>query len=357
MNIFEKAKKQVSKLEQTGVVQKTPLKPVTDPSVDQEAVLKEKHFPNQDILSDSEDSILESSEYYDQDVVSVDEINTHNLDFNFAELGEESSTTESKILSINPLNPFSNQIELDLDKLNEDGYITPKHANTMLSNTFRMIKRPIINNAAGKGASIVNHSNMVMVSSSLPGEGKTFSAINLAISLALEKNKHALLIDADVNKPTHHKIFGMEQNRGLTDVLLGKVEDMSEVLYRTNIPSLSIMSAGTEYAHATELLAGTDMEQFIHDVSTRYPDRIVIFDSPPLLLTTESSVLASHMGQVIVVIEAEKTLSYQVKKSLSLLHNEIVMVMLNKIRDKNDAAAYGYGYGYGYGHGQENKDK
>lgn len=278
--------------------------------------------------------------------LDISQLNIHELDINFVDMEDDPTNSGSPVLSINLAKPFSNQADLDLNKLNEEGYITPKHANTLLSNTFRMIKRPVINNAMGKGASRVDRANLVMLTSSLPGEGKTFSAINLAISIALEKDKHVLLIDADVNKPSLHKIFGLERDRGLTDVLLSRVEDMSDVLYRTSIPSLSLMFAGHDCAHATELLASSDMERFVEDVSARYPDRIVIFDSPPLLLTTESSVLASHMGQVILVVEAEKTATHQVKKSLSLLHNEIVLLMLNKLREKNEIGSYGY-YGYG----------
>jgi len=210
-----------------------------------------------------------------------------------------------------------------------------------------MIKRPVLNNVRGKGATVLDNANLVMITSSFSEEGKSFSAINLALSIAMEKNKRVLLIDADVNKPSHHKIFDLEMKYGLTDLLSGKVEDMSRVLLKTNIPSLSLMFAGTLTSHATELLASEAMDQFVREISQRYPDRVIIFDSPPLLLTTESSVLAQHMGQVIMVVEAEKTLRYQLKKSLSLLNNEIVLLMLNKMREKNDAGNYGY---YGYGH-------
>ena len=340
MNLSDKAKKLLKKSGHLSVVD-----PIKESEKHNQNVSREtKESKSSQHITKQEESMLTDQQLLQE----IKNINIHDIDINFSELGSENDTG-SRVLVINPLNPFSNHVELDLEKLNAEGYITPKHANSLLSNTFRMIKRPIINNSIGKGASIVNNANIVMVSSSLPGEGKTFSAINLAISIALEKDKHVLLIDADVNKPTHHEIFGLDENRGLTDILLGKVDDMSDVLHKTNIQSLSLMSAGHEYAHATELLASADMERFVEDVSKRYPDRIVIFDSPPLLLTTESSVLASHMGQVILVIEAEKTLAHQVKKSLSLMSNEIVLLMLNKMREKNEIGSYGY-YGYGYGH-------
>ncbi|MBC8386424.1 MAG: polysaccharide biosynthesis tyrosine autokinase [Gammaproteobacteria bacterium] len=254
------------------------------------------------------------------------------------------------IQTINPLNVFSHQIELDLDKLNKEGFITPKYSNTLLANSYRMIKRPLLNNINGKSASTVDNANLIMVTSSLPGEGKTFSAINLAISMAMEKDKRVLLVDADTNKPSHYKLFGIENRPGLTDFLLNEVNDMGDVLCRTNIPSLSIMSSGKMYEYSTELLASAAMDKFINEISNRYKDRVVIFDSPPLLQTTESSVLAAHMGQIVMVVEAENTQNHMVKKSLSLLSNEIVLLLLNKQREKIHEGHYGYGYGYGHQH-------
>jgi protein-tyrosine kinase len=255
---------------------------------------------------------------------------------------------QHNVLEINPLKKFSSPVDLNLNQLHLHGYITPHHADTHLSNTFRMIKRPLLNNAAGKGASKVRNQNVIMVTSSVSGEGKTYSAINLAISIAMEKNKRVLLIDADVNKPSHHKEFGIhkEQN-GLLDFLQGRIQDMSQVMFKTNIPSLSLMFAGRLTSHATELLASDAMGSFVDEVSMRYPDRIIIFDSPPLLMTTEACVLASHMGQVVLVVEAETRPKNEVQNSLALLQNEIVLLLLNKMREKNEASQYGY---YGYGH-------
>jgi len=274
-------------------------------------------------------------------------LNVTELDIDLSADHEDITGFPGNVLNINPVKSFSHPADIDLKKLEAKGFITPTNANTMLSNTFRMIKRPILNNVDGKGATRLEHANLIMVTSSLSEEGKSFSAINLALSIAMEKNKRVLLIDADVNKPSHHEEFGIDMEYGLTDLLSGKVDDMSRIMCKTNIPSLSLMFAGTLTSHATELLASQAMEDFVHEISTRYPDRIIIFDSPPLLQTTESSVLASHMGQVVMVVEAEKTLRYQVKKSLGLLSNEIVLMLLNKMREKTDQGNYGY---YGYGH-------
>jgi Mrp family chromosome partitioning ATPase len=129
----------------------------------------------------------------------------------------------------------------------------------------------------------------------------------MAMSIAMERDKRVLLIDADVNKPSHHKYFGQEMKQGLTDLLLERVDDMSKVIYKTDIPSLSLMFAGKRATHATELFASKAMENFVNELSARYDDRIIIFDSAPLLLPTEAGVLASHMGQIILVVEAEHT--------------------------------------------------
>lgn len=270
------------------------------------------------------------------------------VDFDFTDLSEiDSDPQRSKLQSINPLKGLSHQVKLDLDSVARKGFVTPNQERSPLTNSFRMIKRPILNIARGKGQVVPEKANMVAITSSVNGEGKSYTAINLAISIAMERDKHVLLIDADVNKPSHHKIFNLESQRGLTDLLLGNVKDMSDILYKTSIPSLSLMFAGDVVPLATELLASQAMEDFIAEVSGRYPDRVIIFDTPPLLLTTEASVLASYMGQVILVIEAEKTQRKLVDQSLSLLHNDVVMLLLNKTRVKGDEGGYGY---YGYGH-------
>ncbi len=240
----------------------------------------------------------------------------------------------------------SKNVHIDLNKLNDNGFLTPKHPDSLLSSIFRMIKSPILNNAKGKGASVVEHPNLIQVTSSFANEGKTYSAINIAISIAMEQDLNVLLIDADIRKPSIAKTFNIDDDKGLTDLISGKVDDMKSVLYNTNIPSLSIMCAGTSHPNGTELLSSKAMYDFIEEVSSRYSDRIIIFDSPPLLQTTESTTLASHMGQIVLVVEAEKTMAPQVKKSIEILQNEIVLLLLNKQREKKNDITYGYGYGY-----------
>lgn len=343
MNLISKAFQQLKGLGKPEKKEPIILQPKKSPH-DYSKV--EKNYLEINSYDTSEIDILVNDEASDD--IDISSISIFDLDFDLSEDVEDvTGLPRSNILSINPVNSFSHPVDLDLERLKKQGFITPDVANTLLSNSFRMIKRPLLNNAKGKGATVLDNANLIMVTSSLSGEGKSFSALNLALSIAMEKNKRVLLIDADVNKPSHHELFGLNMESGLTDLLSGRVDDMSRVLFKTNIPSLTLMFAGTLTSHATELLASEAMDQFVKEISHRYPDRIIIFDSPPLLLTTESSVLASHMGQVVLVVEAEKTLQFQLKKSLSLLNNEIVLLMLNKMREKNEVGNYGY---YGYGH-------
>jgi protein-tyrosine kinase len=267
------------------------------------------------------------------------------LDFDLASPGsEELSFSETQVLKINPTRSFSRQVEVSLKKLDDEGFITSNNDNSLLSNSYRTLKRPVLNNVMGKGATVLDNANLIMVTSSFEGEGKTFSAINMAMSIAMERDKRVLLIDADVNKPSHHKYFGLEMDQGLTDLLLERVGDVSKIIHKTNIPSLSLMFAGQRASHATELFASKAMENFVNELSSRYEDRVIIFDSAPLLLPTEASVLASHMGQIILVVEAERTRHEELKKSLDMLSNRIVLLLLNKMREKNDQGSYGYGY-------------
>jgi protein-tyrosine kinase len=276
----------------------------------------------------------------------LEQLEGKKIDFDFTDLagldGDAAFYSEGEVLAFNPLKPFSKPVELDQKRLQAQGFVTPYNANKLLGNTFRMIKRPLLNNVMGKGATVLDNANLIMVTSSLSGEGKTFSAINLAISIAMERDKQVLLIDADVNKPSHHDVFGFDADVGLTDYLTGKVSDMSRVLYKSSIPSLTLMPAGTKTLHATELLASDAMERFVAEISSKYENRVIIFDSPPLLLLTEASVLASHMGQVVVVVRAEETSHQEVKKSLSMLSNTIVLLLLNQAYEKNQIGNYGY---------------
>ncbi len=238
---------------------------------------------------------------------------------------------------------------INLARLHRMGVVSPDAEKSQVAEEFRIIKRPLIANAFGQGAARVKNGNLIMVTSSLPGEGKSFCALNLAISMAMEMDRTVLLIDADVAKPRIPEYLGIQADKGLLDVLQDKDLKLSDVMIRTDIAKLTILPAGRTYKRATELLASAAMTRLIEDIGNRYPDRIILFDSPPLLATSESSVLATHMGQIVMVVEAEKTSQDAVREALSHIQScEVVSMLLNKTTP-TPGADYYYGYYGSYG--------
>jgi exopolysaccharide/PEP-CTERM locus tyrosine autokinase len=248
----------------------------------------------------------------------------------------------------------SRQIHLNLESLMAAGFVTPNAPRSHRAEQYRVIKRPLIKNAMGQGAAPIHHGNLIMVTSALAGEGKSFTSINLAMSIAAELDNTVMLVDADVARPSVLRMLGLPPGPGLLDILESSA-DLGSVLLRTNIDKLSILPAGTRHDRATELLASDAMRQLLDDMASRYPDRIIIFDSPPLLLTTESRVLASNMGQIVVVVQADRTLQADVQHALSTIEAcPVKMMLLNQARTDSKAGyGYGYGYGHGYGYGSE----
>ncbi|MEO8976746.1 MAG: XrtA-associated tyrosine autokinase [Casimicrobiaceae bacterium] len=244
---------------------------------------------------------------------------------------------------------LSRRMNVDLARLAAAGVVTPDAPRSQIADEFRVIKRPLILNATGKSAAPITHGNLIMITSALPGEGKSFTALNLAMSIAMELDHTVLLVDADVARPSLLNILGWPPMKGLLDVLVDDKVDLRDVLIRTDIDNLSILPSGTSNRRATELLASDSMERLLEDMSHRYADRIIVFDSPPLLVTTESRVLATHMGQVVVVVEAQHTQQGAVKQALATIEAcPIRLMMLNKSRTASAGGGYGYGYGYGY---------
>jgi exopolysaccharide/PEP-CTERM locus tyrosine autokinase len=238
-------------------------------------------------------------------------------------------------------------VELDLDRMREMGMVTAAGGRTNVVEEFRIIKRPLLKRALAERTADDKPANLIMVTSSLPGEGKTFCAINLAMSIAMELDHTVLLVDADVARPSVLRTLGLPAQRGLMDILLDDKLDLSDVMLRTNVDTLSILSAGASNPRATELLASQTMSNLVHEIANRYPDRIVIFDSPPLLLTSEAHVLANHMGQIVMVVEAETTTQHAVSESLRQLEGcSNVNLVYNKMRDfPGIEETYDYHYG------------
>lgn len=239
----------------------------------------------------------------------------------------------------------SKQVELNLFRLGERGFLVPGRERSQLEEEYRIIKRPLLKNATGEGAAPVDRANLIMVTSALPGEGKTYTSINLAISLAMELDHTVLLVDADVVRPAILDRLGLPPSPGLLDVLTQPGLDLADVMLKTNVPKLTLLPAGSAsgVANTTELLASGAMESLLNELAQTYSDRIIVFDAPPLLPSTESRVLAIHMGQIVVVVEADRTPKASVAQAFATLETcPVVMSVLNKCSSKKVNSAYGY---------------
>ncbi|MFQ5756703.1 MAG: AAA family ATPase [Acidiferrobacterales bacterium] len=219
---------------------------------------------------------------------------------------------------------------------------------------FRRIKRPLLTKAFGKDDVRVERGNVIMVTSSVPGEGKSFTAINLSLSMVLERDHTALLIDADSVKRNVSRQLELDGRPGLIDVLLDNRLDFARMGIRTQHPGLVIVPAGHRHAHATEILASSEMERLVSTLAERYSDTMIIFDSAPLLATTQAQVLAELVGQVVVVVEADRTPQHVVKEGISTLSpTKPINLILNKSQHsfgRDYPRAYYADY---YGHEQE----
>lgn len=239
------------------------------------------------------------------------------------------------------------EASLDLEALRAAGYLVPDQVRSNMAQQFRHLKRPLLKNARAKSDTPDHRGTLIMVTSALPGEGKTFCAINLAMSMAMEVDTAVLLVDADVVRPSVFDRVGIHAKPpGLLDLLTRDDLALHEALVATNIPKLSLMAAGAFNERSTELLASAAMDRLLARLAADYADHIVIFDTPPLLLTTESSVLASKVGQVVVIVEVSKTPRHTVQQAFAALRNcPVVLSVLNKFDEPSEHGHYGYYYG------------
>jgi exopolysaccharide/PEP-CTERM locus tyrosine autokinase len=235
------------------------------------------------------------------------------------------------------------RIDIDFARLHERGFVTPDAGSTQIAEEFRVIKRPIIRNALGRAGVRVKNGNLVMITSALPGEGKTFTSLNLALSIACEIDSTVLLVDGDVAHPTIPGVLGAPHGPGLLDLLTSDELRFADALVKTNLDKLSLLPAGSRHRRSTELLASEQMASLLRDIASRYPDRIIIFDSPPLLATTEARVLAANMGQIVMVVAADATSQHAVSQALATIEGcDVVMMVLNKASRTDVGNYYGY---------------
>jgi receptor protein-tyrosine kinase len=208
-------------------------------------------------------------------------------------------------------------VRIKFNELRRRGMITPDNLRSNIAFEFRGIKRKLLANSRTQLNNTAITNNLIMVTSALPGEGKTFTAANLALALSAERDLHVLLIDADVIHPSLGTLFDSSEGPGLTDVLNGKCSSVAEAIRRcSDQPNLSVIFAGARDERAPELISSKKAADIFIDISRRYKDRIVIFDTPPVLASSETASLATYMHQAFVVVAAGAANREQVQTAL-----------------------------------------
>jgi protein-tyrosine kinase len=237
----------------------------------------------------------------------------------------------------------SRHVDLDLARMAKNNLLVPGHGKYELERDFRVIKQPLLAKAIGDAR--IPRGNVILVTSALPGEGKTFCCINLALSMAAEIDKTVLLVDADVAKPAVPARLGVDPSDGLLDLLSRPDSHLPDLIVRTNIPKFNLLQSGRPRTNSAELLASGEMRRLVDEIAERYADRIVVLDAPPLLATVDARILAHLAGQVVMVVESGRTTRQQVSEAYAMVADcPNVTSVLNRRPGKHGAYYGGYGY-------------
>lgn len=240
--------------------------------------------------------------------------------------------------------PWTGPIQpIDRIALAEAGLLQPDGPVTAMSEEFRLLKRDLLAQLQDN-----KRGNRILVCSPHSGDGKSFCAINLALSLAAEKDREILLIDADFGKPGIPAALGLDAGPGLMDALADPMVAIEDCVIRTDIPSLSILPAGQRSNADTEFLSSARTEQLLARLTEGRPDRILVFDSPPLLAASPAAVLASHVAIALLVVRADKTSEAAVRDAIGLLKGGAqVQLLLNAVRFTGGGRRFGSYYAKG----------
>ena len=238
-------------------------------------------------------------------------------------------------------------LAIDQNALRAAGMLPPVHQEHEIAQQYRRIKRPLINNALGRGVAQLASGNLIMITSAVPGEGKTFMSLNLALSMSLEEDVTVLLVDGDFVNPRLTQILGLESRLGLLDLVKDPTLSAESAIVPTDLAGVSFLPSGRQESNATELVASARMHQVVSKLGTENPARLVLFDSAPLLVTTESQALAYFAGQVVMVVHADQTPQHVVLDALeTLAEDKPVFLVLNQTT-RHSHAGYSYEYGSG----------
>ena len=237
-------------------------------------------------------------------------------------------------------------VTIDPARFAEQGLLVPGAPVNALAEEFRLVKRQLLLTARAVAASHGTRARAILVSSANAHEGKTYCAINLALSLAAEREIEVVLVDADVAKPDVLERLGLEDRPGLLDVLADPTAEVENFIVRTNVPQLSLLPAGTRSNEDTELLASARTPQLLDAILAADPRRIIVFDSPPALAASPAATLALHVGQIMLVVRADRTSESDLREAVALLDGcEQIQLVLNAVAHAPGGRRFGSYYG------------
>lgn len=243
-------------------------------------------------------------------------------------------------------------VQLDVARLREAGRLPPARIATQTEEEIRRIKWPLLNAIAGRDGAVQARNNVILVTSALPSEGKTFVSLNLALSIVRDREMRVILVDGDVARPGLTPALGLEDRPGLNDVLEDVNREVNSVTYQTDVEGLFFVPAGKWNERAPEFFAGSRMPQVIDELSRRVGNGVIIIDSPPLLATNEAQVVTRYVGQLLMVVRADETEQRAVQDALALVDKSTpVSAVLNRVTASALSRYYGQYYYGGYGHG------
>ena len=237
---------------------------------------------------------------------------------------------------------------INRDLLRDNGFIIPDTPIGTLAEEFRLVKRQLLLRAGAQPGDRSAKDRMILVCSAQPNEGKTFCAVNLALSLANERDSEVLLVDADVAKPQVLSTLGLANSGGLIDAIADPSLDVERLIIRTDIPKLSVLPAGKATNDDTELLSSARAAEIIAGLATANERRIIIIDSAPALAASPAAVLAHRVGRILMVVRADRTKESDLQEAIALLDgcNDISLLL-------NGASFFGTNRTYGSYYGSD----
>lgn len=246
------------------------------------------------------------------------------------------------------------RIAVDFAALRAEGRLVSDSLARQTEEEFRRVKWPLLNAILARDGATAARNNVILVTSAIPGEGKTFSALNLALSMAREPDLRVLLVDGDVAQPALTASLGLAARPGLTDLIADEARSAGEVVFETSVERLWVLPAGSRRDNSPELLSSERMQRVVDELGERLKPGVVIFDSPPILATNEAQVLSRYAGQILMVVRADSTEQRVVTEALALLdRSKPISAILNRVEPSVVSRYFShYYYGYGQGPGQ-----